>query len=133
MSSYTIVGRVGREPDLRFSNSGTAVCRFSVAVSRRKKNGDQWDEVTTWHDVTCFGDLAEHAAESVTKGDEIVAVGYVEEPRTYDKKDGTTGVSLPFVANHLALSLRWATAQGVKASKQPRPAAQPAAFSDEPF
>jgi single-stranded DNA-binding protein len=37
----------------------------SVAVPRRKKVGDQWDEVTTWHDVTCFGDLAEHVAESV--------------------------------------------------------------------
>ena len=112
MSSSTIVGRVGRDPDLRFSESGMAVCRFSVAVGRRKKAGDGWEEVTTWHDVTCFGPLAENASESLVKGDEVIAEGYVEEPRAFEKKDGTTGLSLPFVANSLGKSLRWSPAVG---------------------
>ena len=134
MSSNTIVGRVGREPDLRFANSGTAVCRFSVAVNRRKKDGNDWIDVTTWHDVTCFGDLAEHAAESLKVGVEIIAEGYVEEPRTYEKRDGTVGVSLPFVANVLGLSLRWAST-GVSSVSQPKtntPKSAPQ-YSEEPF
>lgn len=134
MSSNTIVGRVGREPDLRFSNSGMALCRFSVAVSRRKKDGNDWTEVTTWHDLTCFGDLAEHAAESIKTGDEIIAEGYVEEPRSYEKKDGSVGVSLPFVANALGVSLRWSSLNSLGNTKPRASAPKPApTYSEEPF
>jgi single-strand DNA-binding protein len=131
MSSSTIIGNVGREPDLRFSNSGMAVCRFSVAVNRRKKDGDDWKDVTTWHDVTCFGPLAENVAETIAKGDEIIAEGYVEEPRLYEKKDGSTGVSLPFVANNLGASLRWKSLGGAGAPKAPKPKVE--TYSTEPF
>ena len=134
MSSSTIVGRVGRDPELRFSPNGVAVCRFSVAVGRSKKVGGEWEETTVWHDVTCFNDVAEHAAESITKGDEIIAEGYLEEPRTYEKKDGTVGVSLPFVANALGVSLRWAVYAKEDAPR--RSGATPkarASTSEEPF
>jgi single-strand DNA-binding protein len=115
-TNYTIVGRVGREPDLRFSDRGVAVAKFSVAVSRGKKVNGEWVDTTVWHDLTCFNEVAEHAAESVKKGDEIIAVGFIEEPRVYERKtpgpNGEThGVSLSFVANTLGLSLRWAPAQ----------------------
>lgn len=130
MSSYTIIGRVGRDPDLRFADSGVAVCRFSVAVNRGKKVNGEWEDITTWHDVTCFKELAEHAAESLHKGDEVIAEGYVEEPRVFDKKDGTTGTSLPFIANALGMSLRWSAVQTGPPTKKQAP--QPE-FSEEPF
>ena len=128
MSSNTIIGNVGREPDLRFTTSGMAMCRFSVAVNRRKKKGDDWEDVTTWHDLTCFGSLAENVAETISKGDEIIAEGYVEEPRVYEKKDGSTGVSLPFVANNLGASLRW---KALGRAGAPKPKKE--VFSEEPF
>jgi single-strand DNA-binding protein len=131
VSNYTIVGRVGRDPELRFADSGTAICRFSVAVGRGKKVNGEWQDVTVWHDVTCFKEIAENAAESIRKGDEIIAEGYIEEPRTFQKRDGEAGVSLPFVANSLGLSLRWAAAQGIAPNK-PKPAARPVQ-NEEPF
>jgi len=131
-SNYTIIGRLGRDPDLKFTDAGLAICRMNVGVGRRKKVNNEWTEVTVWHDVTAFGDLAENSAQSLSKGDEIIAVGYVEEPRTFEKKDGTVGVSLGFVANDLAFSLRWKAIDGIPAA--PRPRAQKAqGFSDEPF
>lgn len=134
MSSSTIIGRVGRDPELRYANTGTAVCRFSVAVGRSKKVNGEWVENTVWHDVSCFKEVAENAAESLKKGDEIIAEGYIEEPRTYEKKDGTTGVSLPFVANSLGLSLRWAAAQSSGGTKATAKAAvKPTTHSEEPF
>ena len=133
VNAYTITGRLGRDPELKFANSGTAVLRLNVAVGRRKKDGNEWTEETVWMEVTCFGDLAENAAETLSKGDEIIAQGYVEEPRSFEKKDGTVGVSLPFVANDLGLSLRWKSASPSQgAPKAPKAAARPA-IQDEPF
>jgi single-strand DNA-binding protein len=133
-SNSTLVGKVGRDPELRYSNSGVATCRFSVAVNRRKKAGDEWIEKTTWYDVTTFSDLAENCAESLSKGDEIIVEGYVEEPRTFEKKDGTTGVSLPFVANNLGVSLRWGMAKSVRGERPAKKAApEPRVANEEPF
>jgi single stranded DNA-binding protein len=131
-SNTTITGRLGRDPDLKFTNSGLAICRMNVGVSRRKKKNGEWEEVTVWHDVTAFGDLAENAAQSLSKGDEIIAEGYIEEPRTFEKKDGTVGVSLPFVANALGFSLRWKAIDGIPAAPKPRKATKED-WSDEPF
>ena len=107
-SQYTIVGRLGNDPQFSISERGTVVVRMSVAVEHRRKKGDEWVSDTVWHDVTCFGELADNLASSVTKGDEIIATGRIEAPRSFEKKDGTTGVSLPMVATDVGFSLRWA-------------------------
>jgi len=127
--NLTIIGRVGKDPEVRYSASGVATCRFSVAVNRRKKVGEEWTDETLWMDLTCFKDLAENAASSVSKGSEIIAHGYLEEIRTYEKKDGTLGVSLPFIANDLGLSLRWNAATPIAGSA---PTRKPT-HSEEPF
>jgi single-strand DNA-binding protein len=141
-TEYSIVGRVGRDVDLRFSDRGVAVAKFTVAVSRGKKVNGEWQDVTVWHDVTCFNETAEHAAESLKKGDEVIAIGYVEEPRVYERKQPgpngeTHGTSLPFVANALGLSLRWAPAQGGDSHGANRPKGAkyvaPTKRDDEPF
>ena len=140
-TSTTIIGRVGRDPELRFTDSGLATCRFSAAVNRRKKKGDEWEDETTWFDVTIFGELAENVATSVSKGDEIIASGYIQQPRAFTKKDGETGVSLPFVAQELGVSLRWATSSSTptprndnRVTSRPKPQARPAYDSSEdPF
>ena len=135
MISYTIVGRLGRDPELRFSNTGVATCRFPVAVSRSKKVNGEWEETTVWHDVTCFKENAENAAESLASGDEVVAEGYVEEVRSFEKRDGTTGVSLRFVANVVGPTLGWGPRNkgGSQASPRRAQAAATPDFSDEPF
>jgi len=117
-SQYTIVGRLGQEPRLSISDAGHSVTRFSVAVEHRRQRNGEWTSETVWHDVVCFGDLAEHVAESLDRGVEVIVTGRCEEPRTYEKKDGSTGVSLPVVASEVAVSLRWATVNVIPAERK---------------
>ncbi|MBK8139037.1 MAG: single-stranded DNA-binding protein [Chloroflexi bacterium] len=83
----TIIGNVGRDPDLRFTPQGIAVCDFSVAVNKRvggQNNTEPRDE-TTWFRVTCWRQLAETVAKYVKKGKQIMVVGEVTASAYTDK------------------------------------------------
>lgn len=83
----TIIGNVGRDPDLRFTPQGIAVCDFSVAVNKRvggQNNTEPRDE-TTWFRVTCWRQLAETVAKYVKKGRQIMVVGEVSASAYTDK------------------------------------------------
>jgi len=83
----TIIGNVGRDPDLRFTPQGIAVCDFSVAVNKRvggQNNTEPRDE-TTWFRVTCWRQLAETVAKYVKKGKQIMIVGEVSASAYTDK------------------------------------------------
>jgi single-strand DNA-binding protein len=95
----TLVGNVGRDPELRYTPQGTAVCDVNVAVNRSYKGADgQRNEETTWFRVTCWNQLAETVANYVKKGKQILVVGEVSA-RAYTAKDGTNAVSLEVRAN----------------------------------
>jgi single-strand DNA-binding protein len=81
MYQYTvIVGNEGRDPELRYTPGGQAVCDFSVAVNRRwmDRNSNEQREKTTWFRVTCWGRLAETVNQYVTKGRQILVTGEVD-------------------------------------------------------
>ncbi len=69
-NTVTITGNATREPELRFTPSGQAVASFGIAVNRRWQNRQtqEWEEATSFIDVTCWAQLAENVAESVGKG-----------------------------------------------------------------
>ena len=71
MNSITIIGKVGQDPELRATANGKMICTFSVATTSGKDDKKK----TVWHNVTAFGDMAEHAAESIRKGSNVIAVG----------------------------------------------------------
>jgi single-strand DNA-binding protein len=77
-----VVGNLGRDPELRFTPQGTAVCSFSVASNERRKDksGEQQD-VTTWFRVTVWGKQAETVSKYLTKGRSVYVEGrlHVEE------------------------------------------------------
>jgi len=116
-NTVTIVGNATRDPELRYTAGGAAVCSFGVAVSRRRKVGDQWEEATSFFDVTAWRDLAEHVAESITKGCRVVVVGRLEQ-REYEARDGSKRNVVEIVADEIAPSLRWATAQVTRTERQ---------------
>ena len=111
-NNTTITGNAGGEPELRFTPGGQAVCSFGVAVSRRwyNKKTDDWDEETSWIDVTAWGDLAENAADSIGKGDRVTVTGRLNQRSWEDKDTGANRSKVEVVADDVALSLRWATA-----------------------
>jgi len=75
-NKITIVGYLGRDPELRYTPQGTAVCNMSVATTEKRKNASgQAEEHTIWFRVTAWGRQAESAAEYLAKGRQVYVEG----------------------------------------------------------
>jgi single-strand DNA-binding protein len=95
-----LVGRLGRKPELRTTQSGNSVANFSIATSeRRKDQTGEWSEHTEWHNVVCFGRTAENAANYLDKGRQVYVEGRIQT-RNYEK-DGQTHYRTEVVVNTL--------------------------------
>lgn len=95
-----LVGRLGRKPEQRTSQSGNAITTFSIATSeRRKDQSGEWSEHTEWHNIVCFGRTAETAAMYLDKGRQVYIEGRIQT-RNYEK-DGQTHYRTEVVANNL--------------------------------
>jgi len=67
-NSVTLVGNCTRDPELRFTANGQAVATFGLAVNRRWQNRqNEWEEQVSFFDVTCWQQMAENVAETITK------------------------------------------------------------------
>lgn len=85
----TIIGHVGKDPEMKITKTGISVASFSVAVTPRKKEGDGWtDGETTWFRISAWHRDGEAAVETLRKGDRVIVQGRFSTS-TYDK-DGTT-------------------------------------------
>jgi single stranded DNA-binding protein len=82
-NSITIIGRIGRDPE--WKNVGPGLCKFSVAVSRNFKKGDEWVQETDWFDVSLWGDHGKRMMEKLGKGDLVMATGPFESRKHEDK------------------------------------------------
>jgi single-strand DNA-binding protein len=114
-TSVNLVGNLTREPELRYTGGGQPVASFGLAVNRRVQNKqtNDWQDQTSFFDVTCFGTLAENVAGSLPKGARAVVTGRLDQ-RTWDDKDGGKRSKVEVVADEVGPSLRWATADITK-------------------
>ena len=92
-----IIGNLGKEPELKFTPDGKAVCTFSVAASNKK------DE-TVWYRITTWEKLAEVCNQYLHKGSKVFVNGALKadaqgNPRTYERKDGGWAASFDVVAS----------------------------------
>lgn len=111
-AQVTIVGNLTRDPELRFTPAGAPVTTFGVAVNRRWQNRDsqQWEESTSFFNVTCWRDLAQNVSESLEKGSRVLVSGRLDQ-RSWETQDGERRSVVEIVADEVGPSLRWATAQ----------------------
>jgi len=111
MNSVSVVGNATRDPELRFTPSGQAIATFGIAVNRswRNKQTNEWDETVSFFDVTCWAQMAENVAESVTKGTRVLVTGRLEQ-RSWETNDGEKRSKVEIVAEEIGPSLRFATA-----------------------
>lgn len=75
MNNVCLIGRLGGDPEVRFSQSGTANGRVRLAIPEREKRGDEWVDVPMWVTVKAFEKTAERLAEYCHKGDEVAVTG----------------------------------------------------------
>ena len=109
-NTITLVGNLTRDPELRFTANGRAVASFGIAVGRRYQVNGEWQEQTSYFNVTAWGQLGENAAASLGKGTRVVVTGRLEQ-REYTTRDGDKRTAIDVIADELGPSLRWATAQ----------------------
>lgn len=83
-----IVGHLGADPEIRYTQGGQAVCSMRVATSEswNDKDGNR-QERTEWHQITVWGKSAEHCAQYLTKGRQVYVEGRLQS-REYDDKEG---------------------------------------------
>ncbi len=89
VNRITLVGNVGRDPDVRQTNGGTKVANLSLATNQRiNGNGGEVQEKTQWHRLTLWNRLAHFAEDYIRKGDRV----YIEGRLEYDayERDGVT-------------------------------------------
>ena len=96
-----VVGNLGRDPELRYTPQGVAVCNFSIATNENKKDKDgQSQDVTTWFRVTLWRQQAENAQKYLAKGDSVYIMGRlgVEE---WQDRDGNNRYTLEIQATDM--------------------------------
>lgn len=95
----TLIGNAGQDPELKYSQSGTAICNFSLATSsvRKDRDGNQ-TEKTEWHRIKAFGKTAEIIGEYLKKGKQIYIEGRIEYGQ-YDK-EGVTHYTTDIIAEN---------------------------------
>jgi single-strand DNA-binding protein len=114
-NTITLVGNVTRDPELRYTPSGQAQLRLGMAVNRvwNDRQTNERKEQVSFFNVTAWGSLAENAGESLTKGSRVLVSGRLEQ-RSYETPDGEKKSVVEVIADEIAPSLRWATAQVVR-------------------
>jgi single-strand DNA-binding protein len=116
-NTVTLVGNITDDPELRFTPSGAAVANFTVAVNRRFKQGDQWeDRLDGFFRCSCWRDMAENAAESLQKGTRVVVVGRLSQ-RSWEDQEGNKRSAVEVQVDEVAPSLKWATASVQKSQR----------------
>ena len=131
-STYrTLVGNLSGDPKLRVSAKGTPWCSAGLAVKPRRRldDGSDEDPATEFYELVTFGDLAEHVAESLSKGDRVIAYGR-EEHETWTGRDGAERTTRKLLADDLGVSLRFGV---TRLDRTERRAPAGDAASEEPF
>lgn len=100
-NSVVVVGRLTKDIDIRYMQSGSAVGNMSVAVNRRVKKGDTWETEADFFDVTLYGKIAEGLKDYLTKGKQILVGGTLRQERW--EKDGQKFSKVKIVADTVQL------------------------------
>lgn len=103
LNKIMLIGYVGRDAEVKYTNSGMAVMKFSIATDQNQKdqNGN-WQRSTTWHDIVCFDKLAENMKEFVKKGRRVYVEGRLSK-RDYMDKQNIKRYVVEVIAENLIL------------------------------
>jgi len=111
-NNVTLVGNITRDPELRFTPAGAANATFGLAVNRRWQNRqtNEWEEKVSFFNVVVWREMAENAAESLSKGMRVMVTGRLEQ-RSWETQEGEKRTVVEIAADEIGPSLRWATAE----------------------
>lgn len=104
VNKVILVGRLGRDPETRYTSSGQAVCNFSMATDENfKSRSGERQTRTEWHRIVMWGKLAEIAQQYLKKGQLVYIEGRLQTRQWDDKRDGSKKQSTEVVANAMKM------------------------------
>jgi single-strand DNA-binding protein len=104
VNKVILVGHLGKDPEVKYTPSGTAVASFSIATSERFKDKDgNWQDRTEWHNIVLWQRLAEIAGEYLKKGRQVYIEGRLQTRSWDDKNTGEKKYRTEVVGNDLVL------------------------------
>jgi len=102
LNKISLIGNLGRDPEVRYTQDGLAVTNFSMAVSEKFKEKGESKERTLWFKVTAFGKLGEICGQYLTKGKQVYIEGRLQTSEWTDK-EGNNRFSLEVVASQMVM------------------------------
>lgn len=129
VNKVILVGNVGKDPEIRYLEGGTAVCSFPLATSESYRNRDGERVTNTeWHNIVLWRGLAEVAEKYVRKGSQLYIEGRIRS-RSWDDRDGNKRYTTEIIGDNMQMLGRRADEQGsrdqsVRAAQEPSPAPQ---------
>ena len=100
LNSVNLVGRLVRDPELKYSQGGYAILSMSIAVNRSIKRGDQWQEMVSYFDVIVYGKMAENQNQYLHKGKQIGLIGRLDQQR-WTGQDGQNHSKVVIIAEQI--------------------------------
>ena len=123
VNKVILIGNVGKDPDVRYLDSGVAVATFSLATTERGytlQNGTQVPDRTEWHNIVLWRGLAQTAEKYVHKGDKLYIEGKIRS-RSYDDQNGIKRTIVEIFADNMEML----TPRGASQPQQAAPVQQP--------
>lgn len=96
MNTVCLIGRLGKDPELRVTQGGTSVARFSIAVDRRDA-----EKTVDWFEITCFGKVAENTGQYMKKGCMVGITGRLQQDKWQDRNSGQNRSKVSIIANQV--------------------------------
>ena len=133
VNKVILIGNVGKDPDVRYLDSGVAVATFSLATTERGytlQNGTQVPDRTEWHNIVMWRGLAQTAEKYVHKGDKLYIEGKIKS-RSYDDQNGIKRTIVEIFADNMEmLTPRGASQPQAQAAPAPQPVQQQPVAND---
>ena len=134
VNKVILVGNLGKDPDVRFTPNGKAVCKFPLATTDQWTNGDGKQERTEWHNIVVWGKQAETCGQYLAKGRQVYIEGSIRT-RQYDDKEGNRRYMTEIIAQRVQfLGGRGGEGSRGASAEEAPPATPPAGEDDDiPF
>ena len=134
VNKVILIGNLGKDPEVRYSQAGAAIASFNVATTETwKKQDGSKEELTEWHRIVAFGRLGEICGEYLSKGSKVFIEGRLQT-RKWDDKDGNTKYTTEIVAREMKmLSPRGSSGDSQSQQYNDQPFPEPVMGDDVPF
>ena len=127
-----LIGNLGADPEVRYTQTGTAVASFTIATTESWTKDGAKEEKTEWHRIVAFARLGEICGEYLSKGSKVYIEGRIQT-RSWDDKDGVKKYTTEIVAREMKMLSPKGAGAPTESHKEEPPMAEPIAGDDVPF